>query len=76
MRGNLIFDGMKRVLKSTRAVFFELEKKVLNGFDDCSPKLLWDRFILNGFALHLGGLGRPATTDMPDKGRANVIAVK
>ena len=70
-----IFEGMKRVLQHTRTVFFELEKKVLNGFDSCSPKILWDKFISAKFEMHIGGPARKATTEMPEKGKINIVAL-
>jgi FkbM family methyltransferase len=70
-----IFDGMQQVLLTTRAVFFELEKTVLNGFDKCSPLILWDKFIKARFEMHVGGLGGSATQDMPDKGKVNIVAL-
>lgn len=70
-----IVDGMKRVLQRTRTVFFELEQKVLNGFDMCSPQILWDKFIASKFEMHVGGPGRPATTVMPEKGKINIVAL-
>jgi FkbM family methyltransferase len=70
-----IFDGMRRVLLGTRSVFFELEKTVLNGFDKCSPQVLWDKFIQAGFEMHVGGLGGSATQEMPDKGKVNIVAL-
>lgn len=70
-----IFEGMKRVLQRTRSVFFELEKKVLNGFDSCSPKILWDKFISANFEMHVGGVNRRATTEMPEKGKINIVAI-
>lgn len=71
-----IFEGMKRVLHRTKTVFFELEKKVLNGFERCSPQLLWDKFMQIGFEMHLRGMDRPATKELPDKGKINIIAMQ
>ncbi|CAB9501299.1 Inherit from COG: Methyltransferase [Seminavis robusta] len=71
-----IFDGMKRVLRTSRVVFFELEKKVLNGFERCSPQVLWDKFMQLGFQMHVGGPNRKATTEMPEKGKINIVALK
>jgi hypothetical protein len=66
---------MKKVLQKTRTVFFELEKQVLNGFDRCSPKVLWNNFIQAGFEMHIGGLGRKPTTEMPERGKINIVAL-
>jgi FkbM family methyltransferase len=70
-----IYEGMKKVLQKTRTVFFELEKTVLNGFDRCSPQVLWDSFIRSGFEMHVGGPGRKATTEMPERGKINIVAL-
>ena len=70
-----IFDGMQRALQHTRSVFFELERKVLNGFERCSPQILWDKFISAKFEMHVGGPGRRATKNMPDKGKVNIVAL-
>lgn len=69
-----IYEGMKQLLKHTQIAFFELERKVLNGFEGCSPQVLWNRFLLSGFSMHLNGLKRPPTKQMPDKGKINIIA--
>jgi len=69
-----IFDGMKQVLQRTRSVFFELEKKVLNGFEHCSPQVLWDSFMHAGFEMHIGGKLDP-TNEMPDRGKVNIVAL-
>lgn len=70
-----IYQGMKKILQKTRAVFFELEKTVLNGFDHCSPRVLWDNFIQSGFEMRVGGLGRKATLEMPERGKINIVAL-
>jgi len=70
-----IFDGMKQMLQRTRTVFFELERKVLNGFEKCSPQVLWDKFLAAKFEMHAGGPGRRATKIMPEKGKVNIVAL-
>ena len=60
-----------RLLVKRRVV---TEKKVLNGFDFCSPQLLWDKFLKAGFEMHVGGTNKPATTKLPDRGKVNIVA--